>query len=178
MVGLTPLTGADGDGDGAVTPVDYQVWVSHFGQVFPLPGAASGAVAAVAVEQPPALVLSAVGEDESPATGANDNSTYGAQHDLSSTPPTFVAAGDLLDVRSSLVAESRFRTASRVGLARGESPSPRAVDLLLAVTERASSNETSNGAFSLYVSDDEEAAGDEISPLAVDAALAGLAATF
>jgi predicted outer membrane repeat protein len=178
QTGVTPYSRADGDGDGMITSGDYQVWKDHFGEVVPLPGAASGAVAAVAVEQPSALVLSAVGEDESPATGANDNSTYGAQQDLSGTPPTFVAAGDLLDLRSSLVAESRFRTASRVGVVRGETPSPRAVDLVLAVTERASSNETSNGAISLYVSDDEEAAGDEISPLAVDAALAGLAATF
>ncbi|TWT90756.1 hypothetical protein Mal64_11530 [Pseudobythopirellula maris] len=34
QTGLTPLTGADGDGDGQVTRADYDVWVSHFGLEF------------------------------------------------------------------------------------------------------------------------------------------------
>ncbi|TWT88793.1 hypothetical protein Mal64_22810 [Pseudobythopirellula maris] len=34
---VTPLTGADGDGDGFVTRQDYDVWVSHFGFTYTLP---------------------------------------------------------------------------------------------------------------------------------------------
>ena len=35
--GLTPYSGADGDGDGTVTGTDYGVWKSHFGSEVALP---------------------------------------------------------------------------------------------------------------------------------------------
>jgi hypothetical protein len=36
---VTPFSGADGDGDGVVTPADYNVWRENFGAVLPPPGA-------------------------------------------------------------------------------------------------------------------------------------------
>ncbi len=40
QTGLTPYSGADGDGNGQITPADYGVWKSHFGEML-LPGAGS-----------------------------------------------------------------------------------------------------------------------------------------
>ena len=50
--GLTPFSGADGDGDGEITQADYGVWKSHYGETLPPPGAGSVAIADVAMEQP------------------------------------------------------------------------------------------------------------------------------
>ena len=42
--GVTPFSGADGDGDGDITSNDYDVWTTNFGDLLPPPGAGSGAV--------------------------------------------------------------------------------------------------------------------------------------
>jgi hypothetical protein len=39
-LGLTPFSGADGDGDGSIDADDYGVWKSHFGETLQ-PGAGS-----------------------------------------------------------------------------------------------------------------------------------------
>jgi hypothetical protein len=41
--GLTPYTGADGNGDGVVDQADYSLWRFHFGSTLPTSGAGSGA---------------------------------------------------------------------------------------------------------------------------------------
>jgi hypothetical protein len=55
--GLTPYSGADGDGDGTVDADDYGVWKSHFGMTLPGAGgsAQSAALMGEAEPQPPAL---------------------------------------------------------------------------------------------------------------------------
>ena len=40
--GVTPYSGADGDGDGTIDQDDYGVWRDHFGQTIPPPGTGSG----------------------------------------------------------------------------------------------------------------------------------------
>jgi Dockerin type I domain/Planctomycete extracellular len=51
QTGVTPFSGADGDGDGQITQADYSVWKNHFGAMLP-PGAGGAALAAAVVEQP------------------------------------------------------------------------------------------------------------------------------
>jgi hypothetical protein len=47
QTGVTPHSGADGDGDGDITRADYTVWKTHFGDLLAVspPGAGSGGVA-------------------------------------------------------------------------------------------------------------------------------------
>jgi hypothetical protein len=50
--GVTPFSGADGNGDGTVDEDDYGVWREHFGQTLPAPGAGSEVSAPAEMNSP------------------------------------------------------------------------------------------------------------------------------
>jgi uncharacterized delta-60 repeat protein len=60
-MGVTPFSGADGNGDGTVDEDDYGVWREHFGQTSP-PPAAGGAAGAAAKMNSPGLQVSDANE--------------------------------------------------------------------------------------------------------------------
>jgi predicted outer membrane repeat protein len=62
--GVTPYSGADGDGDGVIGQGDYNVWRSHFGNSLPAP--AAGALSLASQE----MVAAPSAEASSIATGA------------------------------------------------------------------------------------------------------------
>jgi hypothetical protein len=136
-----------------VTPVDYRVWVSHFGQAFPVPGAASASVA--------------VNDETADELFAQPNS------------------GDATQPLVGLPLIRRSGSSTQMQPQRAESAtaimdnSTRAVDLLLAIPDLDVTDDAGDaGGDSSNGDRDGAAAAVEISPLAVDAALAGLAATF
>jgi hypothetical protein len=55
--GLTPYTGADGNGDGTADQADYSLWRFHFGSIVPISGTGSGASSADPGETLKALSL-------------------------------------------------------------------------------------------------------------------------
>ena len=71
QTGLTPFSGADGDGDGSVDADDYGVWRSHFGN---LSAAAAGATNPP-VESESADVTAGQGLADDPSTGPFTNVT-------------------------------------------------------------------------------------------------------
>jgi hypothetical protein len=69
QTGLTPFSGADGDGDGTVDADDYNVWRSHFGNQAPSAGVATPAAADASDSQGPGQGL------DDPSTGPFTNVT-------------------------------------------------------------------------------------------------------
>lgn len=159
-MGLTPLTGADGDGNGAVDETDFLVWRSHFGAEFALAGSGSGAVAATVAEQTAPPV----------ETAANEAALVAAPTTPRISAELFVQFVPRAEPGADL--PSRHAAISKLHVA----PSSRAVDLLLAVTERFSPHDSSTGSpreFSWPVRL-REASKHECSVAAIDVALAGL----
>ena len=169
--GLIPFSGADGNGDGEVTAADYGVWKSHFGHTLSLPGAGAGVLAATLD-----AVHGTVGAQAEPLAPS-------AADEPASQPSALAADGprtiEFADVRASSSevnrTETRFRLAT---MPLHTALSPRAVDLLLAITSSDQSADDSDEEFSLPVSHRGDTVGDHLSTLAVDVAEAGLHTDF
>jgi len=98
--GVTPFSGADGDGDGDITPADYGVWTTNFGNTLP-PGTGNGAVA---------RPESATGMEEPAAT----TTSFAEPQNL--PPDRFNAARTARTSRPILAVANRFAVAQRLHL--------------------------------------------------------------
>ena len=74
--GLTPYSGADGNGDGHIGPEDYNVWRAHFGQSLP-PGGGGAAATSSSVSQlsvvQSAFRTEVLRQEASPASSLSQN---------------------------------------------------------------------------------------------------------
>ena len=82
MPGLTPYSGADGDGNGVVNQFDFDVWRSHFGQTLPPPPAGGQDMGGTATDG--ALVAATSTEQSSPVAPPTTN-TESAEAPMPST---------------------------------------------------------------------------------------------
>jgi hypothetical protein len=90
-MGITPFSGADGNGDGNVTQADYNVWRSNFGKTLPAPIAGSGIIAVASASAAFLTDEQAEGSSDREATPA---ALDRALLDWSSTRSALNAAGN------------------------------------------------------------------------------------
>ena len=69
---IAPYSGADGNGDGKITRLDYDVWKQHYGETFPPMGTGSGAVVSSGAGSEAVLVAALVSENAPVVAFAED----------------------------------------------------------------------------------------------------------